>query len=289
MTYLWHILIMINLYAVLAASLNLAVGYTGLSSMCHAAFYGIGAYAATLLMTEAGLGFFPSLALAVVVTAALSLTIAVPSLRLKGDYFVLATLSFQVIVVTTLYNWVSLTRGLNGIPGIPVPSLFGIEFDTPPRYLVFSGVLTAASLLVIWLLVHSPYGRLLRAIREDETAAAAVGKNVTRIKTTAFVIAAATAAVPGALFAGYVRYIDPTTFTLTESIFILSVVVIGGAGNFWGPVVGAVFMVLLPEALRFLDFSYATAANLRQVVYGLLLILLMRLRPQGLMGEYKFE
>lgn len=289
MTYLWHILITVNLYAVLASSLNLAVGYTGLSSMCHAAFYGIGAYVATLLMIEAGLGFFPSLGLAVIATAALSLIIAVPALRLRGDYFVLATLSFQIIVVSALYNWVDLTRGLNGIPGIPVPSVLGLEFDTPLRYFGFSSALAAATLFVIWLLVHSPFGRLLRAIREDEAAAAALGKNVPRIKATVFAIAAAAAAVPGALFAGYVRYIDPTTFTLTESIFILSVVVIGGAGSFWGPVAGAVLMILLPEALRFLDLSYATAANLRQIIYGLLLIILMRLRPQGLMGEYKFE
>jgi branched-chain amino acid transport system permease protein len=287
--YLWHILVMINIYAVLAASLNLVAGYTGLLSLCHAAFYGIGAYATTLLMLHTGLGFFPALALAIPLTALLSLVIAIPSLRLRGDYFVLATLGFQMIVFSVLYNWVGLFRGPYGIPGIPIPSPFGFAIDSVFKYFIFSGVLAAVSLTIIWLLIHSPFGRLLRAVRDDEVAAAALGKNVPRVKTTAFAIGAALAAIPGALFAGYMRYIDPTSFTLTEAIFILSIVVIGGAGSFWGSIVGAAFMVILPEALRFLQIPDAAAANLRQIIYGLLLVALMRIRPSGLMGEYEFK
>ncbi len=289
MNYLWHILVMINLYAVLAASLNLVVGYTGMLSLCHAAFYGIGAYTTTLLMMNFGLGFFPALALTVPFTALLSLVIAVPALRLRGDYFVLGTMGFQIIVFSVLYNWVDLTRGPYGIPGIPIPALLGFELNTVFRYVLFSGVLAAACLGLLFLLVHSPFGRLLRAVRDDEIAAAALGKNVPRVKITAFALGAAFAAVPGALFAGYMRYIDPTSFTLLEAIFILSVVVIGGAGRFASPVAGAVFMVILPEALRFLQIPDAVAANLRQIIYGLLLILLMRFRPQGFLGKYEFR
>jgi branched-chain amino acid transport system permease protein len=287
--YVWHILVMINIYAVLAASLNLVAGYTGLLSLCHAAFYGIGAYATTLLMMQAGFGFFPALALAIPLTALLSLIIAVPSLRLRGDYFVLATLGFQIIVFSLLYNWVGLTRGPYGIPGIPIPSFFGVAIDTVFKYFIFSGVLAAATLAILWLLIRSPFGRLLRAVRDDEVAAAALGKNVPRVKTTAFALGAALAAIPGALFAGYMRYIDPTSFTLNEAIFILSIVVIGGAGSFWGSVVGSAFLVILPEALRFLQVPDAVAANLRQIIYGLLLVVLMRVRPRGLMGEYEFK
>lgn len=289
MNYLWHVLIMISIYAVLAASLNLVAGYTGLLSLCHAAFYGIGAYSTTLFMMEAGLGFFPAMVLAAVATALLSLLIAVPSLRLRGDYFVLATLGFQVIVFTVLYNWVGLTRGPYGITGIPVPSLFGLSADSVFRYFLFSWLLAGVCLGMIRALVRSPFGRLLRAVRDDEIAAAALGKNVPRIKTTAFALGAAFASIPGALFAGYMRYIDPTSFTLTESIFILSMVVIGGAGSLGGPIVGAAFMVLLPEILRFLHMPDAVAANMRQIIYGLLLIVLMRLRPQGFFGEYEFR
>lgn len=288
MNYLWHILVMINIYVMLAASLNLVAGYTGLLSLCHAAFYGIGAYSTTLLMMQAGLEFFPAAAAGIVLAAALSLVIAVPSLRLRGDYFVLATLGFQVIVFGVLYNWVSLTRGPYGIPGIPIPSVLGLKIDTVFLYFVFSGALAAACLLLLRAVIRSPFGRLLRAVRDDEIAAAALGKNVPRVKTTAFIIGAALAAIPGALFAGYMRYIDPTSFTLMEAIFILSIVVIGGAGSFAGPVVGAVFMVLLPEALRFMHMPDAVAANMRQIIYGLLLIVLMRVRPRGFLGEYEF-
>lgn len=289
MNYLWHILNMVGIYAILAMSLNLAVGYGGLLSLCHAAFYGLGAYVTTLLMVGAGLSFFPALGCAIVIAAVLSFIIAMPSLRLRGDYFVLATLGFQIIVFSILYNWVGLTRGPYGVSGIPVPQIFGIEVDSVARFFVFTAALGGISMAVLWLLAHSPFGRALRAVRDDELAAAALGKNVTMLKTIAFVLAAAFAAVPGALFASYMRYIDPTSFTLTESIFVVSMVVIGGAGSFAGPLAGAVVLVLLPEALRFLQIPDSVAANLRQVVYGLLLILLMRFRPQGLMGEYDFE
>jgi len=289
MNYLWHILVMINIYIILALSLNLVAGYTGLLSLCHAAFYGIGAYATTLLMMKADWGFFPSLFIAILLTAALSLIIAVPSLRFKGDYFVLATLGFQIIIFVILYNWVSLTRGPYGIPGIPIPKVCGIEMSTVFRYFLFSGVIASICGLLLWMLKASPFGRVLKAIREDEIAAAALGKNVPLLKMAAFTIAAAFAAVPGALFAGYMRYIDPTSFTLMESVFVISILIIGGAGSFIGPIVGAVFMVILPEALRFLHIPDAIAANMRQIIYGLLLIILMRYRPQGLMGEYEFQ
>jgi len=287
--YLWHIVNMAGIYAILAMSLNLAAGYTGLLSLCHAAFYGLGAYTATLVMVDVGFDFLPALACALIVTALLSLMIALPSLRLRGDYFVLATLGFQIIVFSVLYNWVGLTRGPYGISGIPVPKFFGLEVDSVAKYALFTAVVGGLGLGVLWLLAHSPFGRLLRAVRDDELAAAALGKNVTHVKTIAFVLSACFAAIPGALFAGYMRYIDPTSFTLTESIFIISMVVIGGAGNFAGPAIGAVLLVLLPEALRFLHVPDSVAANLRQVVYGILLILLMRFRPQGLIGEYDFE
>jgi len=289
MSYLWHILVMINIYAVLAVSLDLAVGYTGLLSLCHAAFYGIGAYASTLLMMKAGLGFVPALLLAIPVTVILSYVIGLPSLRLRGDYFVLATLGFQVIVFSILYNWVWLTRGPYGIPGIPIPSIFGFQIDSVFRYFLFSGIIAIACLWLLRRLTNSPFGRLLQAVRDDEIAAAALGKNVPRVKMLAFAIGAAFAAVPGALFAGYMRYIDPTSFTLMEAIFILSIVVIGGAGSFYGAIAGAAFMVILPEALRFLQIPDAVAANLRQIIYGLLLIVFMRFRPKGFFGKYEFK
>lgn len=289
MNYLLHILIMINIYVILTLSLNIVVGYSGLLSLCHAAFYGIGAYTATLLMMNAGLSFLPALLAAIAAAIILSIIIGIPSLRLRGDYFVLATLGFQVIVFVILYNWVSVTRGPYGIPGIPQPNIFGWQVDSLPEFFLLTLVLALASGWVIYLILHSPFGRVLKAIREDEIATAALGKNVPKLKTQSFILGAAFAAIPGVLFATYMRYIDPTSFTLMESIFIISIIIIGGSGNFSGPILGSIILVILPEVLRFLQIPDAIAANMRQIIYGLVLILLLRYRPQGLVGEYQFE
>lgn len=289
MNYLFHILIMVNIYLLLTFSLNIVVGYSGLLSLCHAAFYGIGAYITTLLMINAGFSFLPALILGVLGTIILSLIIAIPSLRLKGDYFILATLGFQVIVFVLLYNWVDLTRGPYGIPGIPRPEIWGLAIDSLPKFFVFSLIIALISAVLIYFVLRSPYGRALKAIREDELSAAALGKNVPKFKISSFAMGAAFAAVPGALFATYFRYIDPTSFTLEESIFIISIIIIGGTGNIRGPVAGSFFMVILPELLRFLQIPDAIAANMRQIIYGLILILLMLYKPAGLLGEYKFD
>jgi len=289
MNYLFHILVMINIYVILSLSLNLLAGYTGLISLAHAAFYGIGAYATTLAMMKLGWNFFPALVFGVLFTALTSFVIGKISLRLKGDYFVLATLGFQILIFSVLYNWVQFTRGPYGIPGIPVPSLFGFEFDSIFRYFILTLVLAGISAYLIFLIKNSPFGRVLKAIREDEIAVLSIAKDISTFKTKSFVISSIFPAVSGALFAGYMRYIDPTSFTLSESIFIISAVIIGGAGTFQGPIAGATFMVVLPEILRFLQIPDSVAANLRQIIYGFLLVVLMYFRPRGLFGEYDFK
>ena len=289
MNYLLHIFIMINIYFILSLSLNLLVGYTGLLSICHAAFYGIGAYISTLFMIKLGMNFFPALLIGVLGAAIASLIVAIPSLRLKGDYFILTSLGFQVIVFGILYNWVAVTRGPYGIPGIPRPKVLGFEFGSIPTYFILSGIFALLAIFVLWRFTSSPFGRVLKAIREDELATKALGKNVTNFKILAFMIAAGIAAIAGSLYAGYVTYIDPTSFTLDESIFILSIIIIGGAGNLRGPIIGSAILIVLPEALRFLGIPDTIAPNVRQMIYGALLIILMRLRTQGIAGEYKFE
>lgn len=289
MNYLWHILILISLYSVLAGSLNLLVGYTGLLSLCHAAFYGIGAYVTALLMTRCDWPFLLALPTATVITGLLSLSVSIPALRLKGDFFVLATLGFQIITFSVLYNWTGLTGGPYGITSIPPPRLFGVEFGSVTLYCFLCILFAAICFLLLTKIAGSPFGRTLRAIREDEIATRALGKNVTFFKIMAFIIAAMFAAIAGGLFAGYMRFIDPTSFTMLESIFIISIVIIGGAGSPTGPILGAVFAIVLPEALRFLHFPDAISANLRQVMYGVLLMVLMRIRPQGIQGAYDFD
>lgn len=280
---------MITLYVTLALSLNLVVGYAGQLSLCHGAFYGVGAYASTLLLVKAGWAFLPALLGAVAVSAMLSLAVGLPSLHLKGHYFVLATIGFQMIIFSVLYNWVDLTRGPYGIPAIPKPAILGWKATTLSVFLLLAALAAALVAWLLWQLARSPYGRALQAVRDDELAATALGKNPLFFKTTAFVISGGLAAVSGALYAGYVTYIDPTSFTLDESIFIVAVVIIGGAGNLKGPIVGAAFMVILPEILRFVQIPGTIAPNIRQIIYGLLLILVMRFRPQGVAGRYAFD
>lgn len=289
MNYCLHILLLICLYVILAQTLNLIVGYGGMLSLCHAAFYGIGAYVSTLLTIKFHIPFFVGLLAAMMFSAVIAWLISIPSLRFKGDFFVLVTLGVQMIVFAILYNWESLTRGPYGISGIPRPALFGVEVSTPAGFLLLAAAIALIACGVLWRIKRSPFGRTLQAIRDDELAASSLGKNVVAYKQMAFVLGGAITAVPGVLYAGYVTYIDPTSFALDESIFILCILIIGGAGGLLGPIVGAVVLISLPELLRFLHMPDHVAANLRQVLYGLAVVLVMRFRPQGILGKYAFE
>jgi branched-chain amino acid transport system permease protein len=280
---------MISLYVVLGLSLNFVVGYGGMLSLCHAAFYGIGAYAFAMQATNASTPFLVAFPVAVLIGGIAALLVGMVALKLEGDFFVLATLAFQTIVFSVLYNWVDFTRGPYGISGIPRPSFFGFSLDAP--WAIFLLVASHAT-LVCWIslyIARLPFGRTLQAVRDDALAAQSLGKNPTRFRLTAFALGGGLAASAGAMFACFASYIDPTSFTVDESVFILCVVIIGGAGNIRGPIVGAIVLVLLPEILRFLGLPDTVAASLRQIIYGLLLIVMMRLRPQGIAGRYAFD
>ena len=286
MEYLFHIIIMLNIYVMLVLSANLTIGMANLLTMCQAAFYGIGAYIGTFFLMQFNLPFVV-IALAVMLfTGIFSLLVSYASVRLKGDYFVIATMGFQLIVYTILYNWTDVTRGPYGIPGIPGIKLFGvIELSGVYAYLALSLVLAGIVVLLCYRLVKSPFGRVLNAIRADEVTVQSLGRNTAAFKRWAFFISASIAGLAGIVYASYVNYIDPTSFTLDESIFILSALFIGGIGNIKGPILGAAFVVLLPELLRFVGLPDSVAANLRQIIYGLALILVMYFRPQGLWGK----
>ena len=244
-----HILILINIYIILTTSTNLVVGMVNMLSLGQAALYGIGAYISVLAILVFKWSLFPSLIFTMFVTGLASLLISIPSVRLKGDYFVLATLGFQIIIYTILYNWVDITKGPYGIPGIPSPILIGnITISSIWSYLALSSILAGLTLLLFKGLVNSPFGRALKGVRDDELSMLALGKNVSILKIQAFAISSAFMAMAGFLYATYISYIDPTSFNLDESILILSALMVGGLGNLRGPVLGAVFIVLLPEA-----------------------------------------
>jgi branched-chain amino acid transport system permease protein len=288
MTYLLHILILIGIYIILSVSLNLLAGYTGILSIAHAAFYGVGAYVAALMALKCHTPFLLNLLLAILASAALGALIGIPSLRIKDDYFIIATFAFQVITFSILNNWVAFTSGPMGLPGIPQPVIFGLKISSHIGFLILTGLLCTFTFWFSKRIVHSPFGRVLRAIREDEIFAQAMGKDVAAFKVKVFMIGAGLAAISGVLYATYISYIDPTSFTVMESIFIISIVIIGGAGNLWGSVLGAAVLIALPELLRFIGLPNSVAANIRQMLYGCLLVAFMLWRPRGLIGKYTF-
>lgn len=288
MEYLLHILVFAGIYVILAASLDLLAGHTGLLSIAHAAFYGLGAYTSALLTVKAGAPFLLGITAGMVVAGLLSLLVSLPSLRLVDDYFVIATFAFQVILFSVFNNWNELTGGPTGIPGIPQPSVIGLQITSHGGFLVAVGLCAALAYVVVWRLSTGPFGRVLHAIREDEVFAKSLGKNTVWSKVVVFAGSSALAALAGSLYAHYISYIDPTSFTVMESILIISMVIIGGAGSLWGPLIGAVVLVTLPELLRSVGLPSSVAANLRQIIYGGLLVVMMMLRPQGLVGRYAF-
>jgi len=287
MEYFLFIAIFVAIYGILALSLNLITGYTGLISLAHAAFFGIGAYTVAVLTATFGFNFFFALAIGIVYALALSFIVGVIFSRLGGDYYVLGTVGFNYIVWTVMLNWDSVTHGPLGVSNIPRPAFFGLLFNSNEKFFLLALSIFVIVYLFSRFLVRSSFGRILKAIREDERAIAVFGYRTLWYKVLVFMIAAAAASVAGGLYASYIAYIDPTTFMVAESIFILSIVIVGGLANLEGSILGAVFLVLLPEALRFVGFSADIAAQMRQAIYGLLLILAMLYRPQGLIGEYK--
>jgi branched-chain amino acid transport system permease protein len=287
--YVFHVFVVAGIYVILAESLNLVVGFAGIPAMGHAAFSCIGAYTSALLALHFGVSPFVGMFAGAVAGGVLGLVVVYPALRLKGDYLALATFGAGVIVYNVAKNWMGLTRGPMGLPGIPPFRISGSEINSPWSYLILVAIIAAS---VVWAcrnITHSTFGRNLTSVREDETAAIALGKNTAKLKLIAFVAGAFFAGIAGSLYAHYITFIDPSSFTTMESITILLMVIFGGMGSIAGSIVGAVALVVLPELLRFVGLPSSVAAPLRQMMYGLLLVLLMLWRPQGILGKYRFR
>jgi branched-chain amino acid transport system permease protein len=275
--YVLHVAVLAGIYVVLTLSLNLITGFCGQFSLGHAGFYGIGAYTAALLAVHLGSPFLGNLAVAAVVAGIAGFLIGLPTLRLGGIYLAMATLGFGEIIHLVLLNWLSLTRGPLGIPAIPGPSLLGWDLDTPVRQYYLALALVLLVTVIVSRLVDSRFGEAIQAIRDDEVAAEALGVPTTRLKVVTFAVSAALAGVAGAFFAHYATFVSPGSFTLVESILVLSLLVFGGLGSVEGSIAGAVILTVAPEVFRFL-------AAYRMVIYGALLLGLILFRPQGLLG-----
>lgn len=273
MDYILHLIILILLYIMLTQSLVLTSGYSGLLSLAHAGFYGIGAYVSAILSVKYGVSFFLSLPLAMLSSGLIAVIVSTIALRTVDDYFIIITLGIQVVAFSIMNNVMSLTNGPLGISGIPSISLFGVPIDNKLSLLFLILSMSALVFYVINNITKSPFGRILISLSQDEIFTKSLGKNVYAAKIISFAMGAMFAAIPGALYAHYVSYIDPSSFTVNESIFILSIVIIGGSKNLWKVSLATVLLILLPELLRFIGMSGNMAANVRQILYGSVLVI----------------
>jgi branched-chain amino acid transport system permease protein len=275
MEYLLHLLILVGIYVMLSQSLSLSTGYGGMMSLAHAGFYGVGAYTGALLAVNYQFPFLLTLPIAMILSGVLALIVSAIALRTVDNYFIICTLGIQIIVFSLMHNWTSVTRGAFGIPGIPRITLLGLVIESRLSLLFLTVFFAVIIHLFLKKLTDSSFGRTLRALSEDEIFTQSLGKNVYLSKVIAFTVSAMLAAIPGVLYAHYITYIDPTSFTIEESIFILSIVIIGGMRNLWGIIAASAFLVLLPEILRFMGMPSSVAANIRQIIYGGALIFVM--------------
>lgn len=287
MEYLINLAILFGIYSMLALSLNLLVGMSGLVSLAQAAFYGIGAYATAIGMTALGLGFFTSIILGIIINAVLAFVVGKILARFQGDYYAIVSAGLSIIVFSILQNWKSVTHGPLGIFGIGKPQIGSYAFYSNTAFLGLVVVFTVAFYMLYQWINKSSFGRVLKALREDEHLTHVMGYKTKHFKSVIFVLSAALSGIAGAFFASYIAFIDPSSFQLKEGIFLFTIIIVGGLSSARGSVVGALILISLPEVLRFVGLPYETAAQLQQMIYGALLLLMMIFKPQGLFGKYR--
>jgi branched-chain amino acid transport system permease protein len=280
-----HLAVIIGVHAILALSLGMVVGFVGQLSLCHAGFYGIGAYTSALL-TFSHWPFWLALPAAGIISGLFGLLIGLPALKTRGIYFAITTLSFGVIMNIMLNNWVSLTNGPDGLSGLALPDPIplwaktSISFNTPRNYYFLVGVFLLFTIFVCRRLLDSRVGRAFRGVRDNEVLAECLGIRALRYKLTAFTIGAIFAGLAGSLYAHYLRYICPRDFSFAESFDLLVMVVVGGAQTILGPIVGALFILALP---KFFGFEPVYG----RVAFGIILVVVMIYMPRGIVGSFQ--
>jgi len=280
--YLIHLGITFAIQLILVGSLSFLFGGVGVPNLAHVSAVAVGAYTSALLSLHFGWPFSVTLCSAAVAGVVSGLFLAGLLRRVRGDYLALLALEVHFLTTTVLLNWPSVTRGALGLPGIPRPE----GFATPLGYLVLTGTIAAAVITAYWAILRSPYGRVMAAVRDDETAALAFGKRAPSVRMTAFLFASAGAAVGGALLAHYIQFIDPLTFSIHLLALALAGAIIGGVGSVPGMVSGTAVIVFVPELLRRVATGNPDVAGaLRQFAFALLILLVLLLRPRGLFGK----
>jgi len=275
--YVLSVLTLGGIYVVLVLGLNMCLGFSGQISAAQAAFWGIGSYTSALLTTEFGISFWLAFPTAIILTGIVGLGLALPTLKLKGFYLAMATIGFQQIATMVFANWRQVTKGVDGIVGIPRPSIAGFTLKSDLSFSYFLLGWALIAILFSLRLEKSKLGLAMKALRDNSLAAETMGMDVNKIKIISFVLSAALGGAAGSLYAHYAGYISPDLFNFNTSTLIISMLIIGGSGSVAGSVVGAMLLIILPEALRFMNNYY-------MVIYGLGTVLIVVFVPGGLAG-----
>ncbi len=265
-------------YTILVLALNLAVGFTGLINLGHMVFFGIGAYTSAILTTH-GVPWYVAFILAGLLASLLGTLIAAITVRLKGEYFAMVTLGLVFIATAISRNWISLTRGALGIPGIPdiIKGNLG--------YMLFCWMIAGLSILFFYKFTNSETGKVLQAIRDDETAAAVLGKNTYFYKVLSIAISTFFAGIAGSLFAHHINFVDPSIFDLEFFIFIISMLIVGGLASLFGSVVGVFLLSAVSEGMRYIVVNPSLVGSIRDISYVAILIIIIIYMPRGIFGK----
>jgi branched-chain amino acid transport system permease protein len=282
--YIYTLVILIALGVILASSFNLIIGYAGLISIAHPVFYAIGAYASAILARDHGVPVPVAMILGALAAMIASVAVALPSLRVSGDYLLIASIGFQLGLLEAIKN-VSFTGGAGGLTNIPS---FLIQTAGREAYVALVVAVAVLTILLTRSIAHGPYGRALSAMRDDELAFGALGRNAVAMKVAVFALGSGLAGLAGALYSHYFRFVTPEQFELLQSAAILTMVVVGGIRTTWGPVVGAVLLQALPQAITFLDLPTALLGPLQGLLFTGLVLVFMFWRPQGLIAAGDF-
>lgn len=256
-------------------------------SLAQASFFGIGAYATAMLLINTKINFLLSVGLGVIIVIPISLFLGLVLGQFNKDNYMFVSMGFNIIIYGLFNNLGNFTNGPLGISAIPKPQLFGVNFSTNLPFLLLALLILLFVYSLSNYITKSSFGRVLKAIREDENVAKSFGFNTTDFKLLIFIIAAVMAAMAGSLYASYFSFIDPSNFDISTSILVLSIIIIGGLASLTGTILSSLFFVFFPEILRFVGFPSDAVFQMRQVAFGFIIIFISLFRPRGLMGKYK--
>ena len=284
MEYFIYIITLITIYAMIALSYQFSIGYTGLLNFAQVGLLGIGAYSQAILVTHK-VPFFEALIISMLITGAVGFLLALPSRRIKNDYYALVTLGFMFVVNAVILNWTDVTGGPFGISGITRPA----GFSTPDNFLFLVLVIFGLMAAFSYRVMHSPFASALEAVRDDDQVAESLGKPTGKLRIVAMIISALMVGIAGALLAHFIQFINAQVFWLDYVVFVLACVVLGGLASFWGAITGTILLYVFTEPLRFLPLPPGVLGPLRLVMYCALLIVFVLFRPKGLMGRAQLD